>query len=127
MARRRKKRTLRPRVPARIKKRSRKKKTRGEQHPELIGLGLVALGIFLASVLYLGWNGGSVGGWVADAFRAVIGAGAYVAPVAFATRFRKPRKFSSATPIIWKRTGCSVTSICARSGTCRAATVPIMC
>src|SRR5438105_9043583 len=85
MARRRKKRTLRPRLPARIKKKSRKKKAQADQHPELMGLGLVALGIFLASVLYLGWNGGSVGGWVADAFRAVIGAGAYVAPVAFAT------------------------------------------
>jgi S-DNA-T family DNA segregation ATPase FtsK/SpoIIIE len=84
MARRRKKRTLRPRLPARIKKKSRKKKAHGEQHPELIGLALVALGIFLASVLYLGWNGGSVGGWIAGAFRAVIGAGAYVAPVAFA-------------------------------------------
>jgi DNA segregation ATPase FtsK/SpoIIIE, S-DNA-T family len=84
MARRRKKRTLRPRLPARIKKRSRKKKARGEQHHELVGLGFVALGIFLASVLYLGWNGGSVGGWIADAFRAVIGDGAYVAPVAFA-------------------------------------------
>jgi S-DNA-T family DNA segregation ATPase FtsK/SpoIIIE len=82
MARRRKKRTLRPRLPARVKKKSRKQKVRGEQHPELLGLGLVALGIFLASVLYLGWNGGSVGGWVADAFRAVIGAGAYVAPIA---------------------------------------------
>ncbi len=83
MARRRKKRTLRPRLPSRIKKKSRKKKVRAEQHPELFGLGLIALGIFLASVLYLGWNGGSVGGWFADAFKAVIGAAAYVAPVAF--------------------------------------------
>jgi S-DNA-T family DNA segregation ATPase FtsK/SpoIIIE len=83
MARRRKKRTLRPRLPARIRKKTRKKKVRGEQHSELIGLALVALAIFLAAVLYLGWNGGSVGGWIADAFRVVIGAGAYVAPVAF--------------------------------------------
>ncbi len=83
MARRRKKRTLRPRVPSRIRKRSRTKKPRGEQHPELVGLGLVALGVFLASVLYLGWNGGSVGGWFADATRTVIGAAAYIAPVAF--------------------------------------------
>ena len=83
MARRRKKRTLRPRLPARIKKKSRKKKAQADQHPELMGLGLVALGIFLAAILYLGWNGGSVGGWVADVFRAVIGAGAYVAPTAF--------------------------------------------
>jgi S-DNA-T family DNA segregation ATPase FtsK/SpoIIIE len=83
MARRRKKRTLRPRVPARIRKRTRKRPTRGHQHAELLGLGLVALGLFLASILYLGWSGGMVGGWVADAFLAIIGAAAYVAPVAF--------------------------------------------
>src|SRR4051812_40375158 len=82
MARRRKKRTLRPRVPSRIRKKTRKGKTRGHQHPELIGLGLVALGLFLASILYLGWSGGMVGGWVADAFTGTIGAAAYVAPIA---------------------------------------------
>ena len=50
MARRRQKRTLRPRVPSRIRKKKRKGKTRGHQHPELIGLGLVALGLFLATL-----------------------------------------------------------------------------
>src|SRR5262245_42122756 len=83
MARRRKKRTLRPRVPARIRKKTRKGATRGHQHAELLGLGLVALGLFLASMLYLGWSGGMVGGWVADGFRATLGSAAYVAPVAF--------------------------------------------
>ena len=34
---------------------------RGTAHPELIGLGLVALGLFLAVVLWLGWDGGAVG------------------------------------------------------------------
>jgi DNA segregation ATPase FtsK/SpoIIIE, S-DNA-T family len=81
MARRRKKRSLRPRVPSRIRKK-RKGKTRGQQHPELIGLGLVALGLFLASILYLGWSGGMVGGWIAGGFTGAIGAAAYVAPVA---------------------------------------------
>src|SRR5919204_239162 len=83
MARRRKKRTLRPRVPARIRKKTRRGTRRGHQHPELIGLGLVALGLFLASILYLGWSGGMVGGWIADTFMGAIGAAAYVAPVAF--------------------------------------------
>jgi DNA segregation ATPase FtsK/SpoIIIE, S-DNA-T family len=83
MARRRKKRTLRPRVPARIRKRTRKGKTHGHQHVELVGLGLVALGLFLASILYLGWSGGMVGGWIADAFTATFGAAAYAAPIAF--------------------------------------------
>ncbi len=57
---------------------------KSEQHLELIGLGLVALGLFLASILYFGWSGGMVGGWIADDFTVTIGAAAYVAPVAFA-------------------------------------------
>jgi S-DNA-T family DNA segregation ATPase FtsK/SpoIIIE len=80
MARRKKKRTLRPRLPARVKKK-RKGKVKSEQHSELIGLGLVALGLFLATILYLGWNGGTIGGGTANAFTAVIGGAAYAAPV----------------------------------------------
>ena len=83
--RRRKKRTLQPRLPARVRRRARKRKPRSEQHHELSGLGLVALGVFLASMLYLGWSGGMVGGWVAEAFTATVGAGAYAAPVVFVT------------------------------------------
>src|SRR3954453_19155911 len=81
MAKRRKKRPLRPRVPSRVKKRTRK--VRSEQHHELIGLGLLALGVFLASILYLGWSGGMVGGAIAGGFTGRIGAAAYVAPIAF--------------------------------------------
>jgi S-DNA-T family DNA segregation ATPase FtsK/SpoIIIE len=72
---------LRPKTPARVKKRKQRRQ-RGHHHPELLGLGLAALGLLLASILYLGWNGGVVGGWVADGVRAAIGAAAYVAPVA---------------------------------------------
>jgi S-DNA-T family DNA segregation ATPase FtsK/SpoIIIE len=82
MARRRKKRTLKPRLPARVRTKRRKGKARNQQHTELIGLGLVALGLFLGSILYLGWSGGMVGGWIADGFTATIGAAAWVAPVA---------------------------------------------
>src|SRR5919198_3863090 len=82
MARRRKRRTLTPRLPARVKKKGRKGKPRSEQHHELVGLGLLALGIFLASILYLGWSGGMVGGGIADGFIGAIGAAAYVAPIA---------------------------------------------
>jgi DNA segregation ATPase FtsK/SpoIIIE, S-DNA-T family len=84
MARRRKKRVLRPRMPARTRKRKRASKTRGRQHPELIGLALAALGIFLASVLYADWNGGYVGAWIADAIRTLVGSLAYVVPVGLA-------------------------------------------
>ena len=56
--------------PARVRKRTRAKrkpaKTRGHHHPELVGLVLVAFGLFLATVLWVGWNGGYVGGWIGD-------------------------------------------------------------
>ncbi len=84
MARRRKKRALRPRMPARTKRKKRGAKTRGRQHPELIGLGLVAFGIFMAAVLYGDWSGGYVGAWIADGFRALAGSLAYALPVVFA-------------------------------------------
>jgi S-DNA-T family DNA segregation ATPase FtsK/SpoIIIE len=80
MARRKPKRRLRPKTPARIKKRTRRH--RGHHHPELWGLGLAALGLLLAAILYLGWSGGVVGGAIADWTQAGIGAAAYVAPVA---------------------------------------------
>src|SRR2546423_1002173 len=84
MSRRRKKRTLKPRLPARIRKKGgRKGKPKSAQHLELTGLGLLALGMFLASILYLGWRGGMVGGGIADVFTGAIGTAAYVAPVAF--------------------------------------------
>jgi S-DNA-T family DNA segregation ATPase FtsK/SpoIIIE len=82
MAKRRKKRPLRPRMPSRVKK-QRTRRVKSEQHHELVGLGLLALGLFLAAVLYLGWSGGMVGSAIADGVTAMIGAAAYVAPVAF--------------------------------------------
>jgi DNA segregation ATPase FtsK/SpoIIIE, S-DNA-T family len=84
MARRRKRRTLRPRVPSRVKRRTRKKKAEGRthQHPELIGLGLVALGLFLGFVVWAGWNGGYVGGWIGDGLDALIGAAMLALPAA---------------------------------------------
>ena len=85
MARRRKRRTLKPRVPKRVKTRKkRERKTRGHQHPELIGLGLVALGVFLVAVLWAGWNGGYVGAWIADGLDALIGQAALGLPAALA-------------------------------------------
>src|SRR5262245_14542351 len=75
MARRRKRRTLKPRVPSRVKRRKRapkKAEIRTHQHPELIGLFLVALGVFLGFVVWAGWNGGYVGGWIGDGLDAPI-------------------------------------------------------
>jgi S-DNA-T family DNA segregation ATPase FtsK/SpoIIIE len=87
MAARKKKRPLRPRTPSRVKKRTTKKKGRARaahQHPELIGLVLAAFGLFLASLLYLGWEGGVVGEKIGTGFRDVLGSAAYVAPLALA-------------------------------------------
>jgi DNA segregation ATPase FtsK/SpoIIIE, S-DNA-T family len=83
---RRKRRTfpLRPRKPSRVKKRTRKTRSASEprRHPELVGLGLAAVGLFLGSVVYLGWNGGWVGRALADGIDAVVGGASYGLPVA---------------------------------------------
>jgi DNA segregation ATPase FtsK/SpoIIIE, S-DNA-T family len=65
-----------------VKKRKRAAKTRGHHHPELIGLVLVALGVFLSTVVYLDWSGGLVGGFAADALEALIGDAKVIFPVA---------------------------------------------
>ncbi len=58
---------------------------RAHQHPELIGLGLLAAGVFLAIVLWLGWDGGIVGAKIGDALRFLIGRAILFAPVALLT------------------------------------------
>jgi S-DNA-T family DNA segregation ATPase FtsK/SpoIIIE len=75
------KRPLRPRTPSRVRKRKQARRKASHHHPELWGLGLLAVGLLLASVLWLGWDGGSAGSWVADRLRDVTGGGAYVIPV----------------------------------------------
>ena len=73
-------RTRKPRSPARVRKRQ--KKTRGHHHPELWGLGLVACGLVLATVLWLGWDGGPVGSHLADWLDEGLGAAAPLVPLA---------------------------------------------
>jgi S-DNA-T family DNA segregation ATPase FtsK/SpoIIIE len=85
MARRRKRRTLKPRVPSRVKRRKRgAKKAEGHQHPELIGLGLLALGVFLGFVVWADWNGGYVGLWIGEGLDALIGSATLGLPAALA-------------------------------------------
>jgi S-DNA-T family DNA segregation ATPase FtsK/SpoIIIE len=65
------------------KRRTKRKASAVRRHrPELWGLGSLALGCFLGSVLYLGWNGGYVGGWLADGLDTVVGAASYGMPPA---------------------------------------------
>jgi len=52
-----------------------------DHHRDLIGLGLVAFGCFLAVVLYGGETGGRVGEAAADALRFLLGDAAYLAPI----------------------------------------------
>src|SRR3954466_418201 len=82
---RKRKRKLRPRLPSRVKKTRTKRSARARtQHPELWGLGAIALGLFLGAVLYFGWNGGYVGGWLGNGVDRLVGDAKYVVPVALA-------------------------------------------
>jgi S-DNA-T family DNA segregation ATPase FtsK/SpoIIIE len=55
-----------------------------QRHLDLIGLGLVAVGVYLGFVLYVGWDGGPVGEWLKRALENAAGRIAYVAPLALA-------------------------------------------
>ena len=79
MAARKKKRPLRSRVPPRSSART--TRARAQHENELLGLGLVALGLVLGAILYLGLDGGAVGSWLADVLGKVMGDAAYVLPV----------------------------------------------
>jgi DNA segregation ATPase FtsK/SpoIIIE, S-DNA-T family len=79
MARKKRGRRLSPKTPSRIKKRRGTKRARARTHhyAELIGLGLAAIGVFLAAVLWFGFNGGPVG----DLVQSAVGTAAYLAPL----------------------------------------------
>ena len=69
-------------MPSRVKKTQTKRARPRNEHPELWGLGFVALGLFLGAVLYFGWNGGYVGGWLGDGLQRLVGVATYALPVA---------------------------------------------
>jgi S-DNA-T family DNA segregation ATPase FtsK/SpoIIIE len=52
------------------------------QARELTGLVLVALGIFLAVSLFIGFGAGPLGGWLEDGLRLLVGRGVALAPAA---------------------------------------------
>ncbi|MGH2925527.1 MAG: DNA translocase FtsK 4TM domain-containing protein [Solirubrobacterales bacterium] len=55
-----------------------------QRHVDLMGLGMIATGIYLGCVLYVGWDGGPVGGWLNSGLTTLAGQIAYVVPVAAA-------------------------------------------
>jgi DNA segregation ATPase FtsK/SpoIIIE, S-DNA-T family len=68
-----------PKTPSRVKKRTTRRRRRARTHhyPELIGLALVGIGVFLGAILWFGFSGGPVGGLATSA----AGAAAYLAPL----------------------------------------------
>ena len=73
---------LKPRTPRASKTRSKRaKRAKATTIPELIGLVLLAFGLFLATVLWAGWNGGYVGAWIGDTLEALVGGVAYALPI----------------------------------------------
>src|SRR5579884_3011061 len=79
MARRKRPRKTSPKTPSRVKKRrgARRLRNRAQEHPELVGLALAGLGVFLAAVLWFGFSGGPV----AHVVKAGVGVAAYLAPL----------------------------------------------
>lgn len=76
------------RQPARRRARARRSSPAGfrlpaleQRHLDLLGLGLVALGVLLAFPLYLAWDGGVVGEGTIDGLRVLVGELAYAVPV----------------------------------------------
>ena len=73
---------LRPKSPARVRKKKRARRGgRGQQHHELLGLSLAFLGIFLAIPLWLGWDGGYVGDRIDSGLDGLVGDGRVGVPL----------------------------------------------
>jgi DNA segregation ATPase FtsK/SpoIIIE, S-DNA-T family len=53
-----------------------------QRHWDLIGLGLVALAVFLSFLVYLGWEGGTVGTALVDGLKDLVGQVHVLVPVA---------------------------------------------
>jgi S-DNA-T family DNA segregation ATPase FtsK/SpoIIIE len=53
-----------------------------QRHLDLVGLGLVALGVYLGCAFYAAWDGGPVGEWLTGALTTIAGRIAYLAPIA---------------------------------------------
>src|SRR4051812_14062986 len=55
-----------------------------QRHLDLIGLGLIAIAVYLGCVLYVGWDGGPVGDSLSSALADATGRVAYIVPIAVA-------------------------------------------
>jgi DNA segregation ATPase FtsK/SpoIIIE, S-DNA-T family len=65
---------LRPKSPARVRKRKHaRRRSSQDQHHELAGLALAFVGAFLAIPLWLGWDGGIVGAKIVSGLNGLVG------------------------------------------------------
>jgi DNA segregation ATPase FtsK/SpoIIIE, S-DNA-T family len=74
---------VRPKSPARVRKKKRARRAGARGNHELLGLGLLAAGLFLAFVTWLEGNGGIVGTTIADWLDAVFGTARVGVPIVF--------------------------------------------
>jgi S-DNA-T family DNA segregation ATPase FtsK/SpoIIIE len=72
--------------PARVNRPSPREIVAGleQRHLDLIGLGLIAIAVYLGCVLYVGWDGGPVGDSLSSALADATGRVAYIVPIAVA-------------------------------------------
>jgi S-DNA-T family DNA segregation ATPase FtsK/SpoIIIE len=70
-------------APKRKSKRAKEEEAR-QRRLDLIGLGMVAIAVYLAYIVYLGWDGGKVGRVTDDGLAYAVGAGKVLIPVALA-------------------------------------------
>ena len=74
---------VRPKSPARVRKKKRARRESARGNHDLLGLGLLAAGLFLAVVTWLEENGGIVGTTIADWLDALFGTARVGVPVVF--------------------------------------------
>ena len=74
---------VRPKSPARVRKHKRARRQGARGNRDLIGLGLLAAGLFLAVVTWLEGNGGIVGTTIADGLDTLFGTARIGVPIVF--------------------------------------------
>ncbi|MGH3041233.1 MAG: DNA translocase FtsK [Gaiellaceae bacterium] len=74
---------VRPKSPARVRKKKRQRRGRAHGNHDLLGLGLLCTGLFLAVVTWLEGNGGIVGTTIADWLDALFGSARIGVPIVF--------------------------------------------
>jgi S-DNA-T family DNA segregation ATPase FtsK/SpoIIIE len=72
---------LRPKSPARVRRKKQARRRNAHQHPELVGLALVFVGAFLAIPLWLGWDGGIVGEKIVSSLGGLVGEARVLVPL----------------------------------------------